>query len=974
MGFMLWSNNKVLVFNSYNSESSSFFDQVASVKSVFDIINIYVDFESIDNNWFANRKNIEFYTQELEYKSLNKRSFTKFNQTIDFESSIKLIKENLNASFFHLWHYCIGKYTLEGYLISHYKQGIAVATKAINMFSWINPGDVKVQGISLGTYMYFFQELIKCNIKHIQLPPFSRNTSLPESYFHIYHKEVIFLSVIYILQTCLIIFLIINIHKRKKTQQKLSLLISQYEQLNSKYEKINTELKDKNNNLLIAEEKLRENIIKIENQKNVQENINKNFEEVIRAAQIGTFERDVASDKVIRNSVAAEMIGMNVEDLGETNEKWLSLIHPEDIESTKVGCALDKKVNNTSFDISYRIKHKKGHWVWLQCKGKVTEYDENNYPKKIKGVTMDITRQKEIEIALQRSEEQFRLLSEYSIEGILIQDKGHIVNVNFAFAKFLGFKDPESLIGSNIPIKTIVSKYIPEFESMVATNFVGIKEIQVKLKNDQLIDLELKGYNINYQGKDINLLAARDISERKYHINLARCRMEIMNKAYDGTLDDIVQEAIDKIEGITNSKIGFFHFIEGDNLFLSSWSTNTSELFCHVEGVQMHYPVSKAGVWADCIRKKKTIIHNDFEKVKNTKGMPEGHNPIRRELLVPVVRNQQVVAAVGVGNKENKYTHQDVKVAEQLADLTWDIIDKKRTEQNLAESEMRFKTIFKKSKVVMLLIDPKNGNIINANDTAHKFYGYTKEEFTTLSIYNLNTLNPDKINEKLTVTKNHKGNCFRFKHKLKSGEIRDVDLYSSPIKVSNRELLHAIIIDVTKAVEAEYEIKQVNKRFKGLDNIIHYPARSINDLLDFTLQQVIEYTESDMGAIYHYNSEKDIFYLNNWSDDLKLTFSAQTEDVDIQQLDCLTQTVNSKKPVIINKPTKAYAFQNDEIHKKELFKSISIPIISNHKITAVLWLSSKTKEYSCFHAEQVMLLLDTTWILVERQRMRDEIH
>jgi PAS domain S-box-containing protein len=954
MEFMLWSNSKVLVLDSYNSDSSSFFDQVASVKSAFDIINIHVNFESIDNNWFTNRKNIDFLAQELEF---------------DFESSIKLIIENL----FHLWHYCIGKYISEGCLVAHYKQGIAVIIKVKDMLSGINPGNIKAQNIISNVYMYDFQKLIKYNIKRIQLPTFSHITSLPNSYFHIYYKEIIYLSVIFILQSSLIIFLIINVYKRKKAQQKLYTLISNYAQLNNKYEKINTELKDKNNDLLIAEEKLRENIIEIENQKNVQENINKNFEQVIRAAQIGTFERDITSDKVIRNSVAAEMIGLSVEDLGETNEKWLSLIHPEDLASTKAGCALDKKLQTTSFDISYRIKHKKGHWVWLQCKGKVTEYDDNNCPKKIKGVTMDITRQKEIEIALQRSKEHFRLLSEYSIEGILIHDRGIIENINFAFARFLGIVDPETLIGSNIPIKTILSKYISEFESMVSSNYVGIKEIQVKLKDNQIIDLELEGYNINYQGENINLLAARDISERKHHLNLARCRMEILNKAYDGTLNDIMQEAIDQIEVITNSKIGFFHFVEGENLYLSSWSTNTSELFCHVEGVQMHYPVSQAGVWADCIRYKKSIIYNDYGKVKNKKGMPEGHAPVRRQLLVPVIRNNKIVAALGVGNKETLYTKQDVKVAEQLADLTWDIIDKKRTEQNLGESELRFKTMFEKSKVVMLLINPKDGKIIDANDTAQKFYGYTAEEFATLSINNLNIISPGKIKAKLTVAKNHKTNYFRSKHKLKSEEIRNIDVYASPIKVNNRQLLHVIIIDVTKAVEAEYEIKQVNKRFKGLDNIIHYPAKSINDLLDFALQQAIEYTESNMGAIYHYNSEKGIFYLNNWSDKMKLTFPAQTKDVNIQQLDCLTQTVNSKKPVIINAPTKPYAFKNNEIHKKELFKSISIPIISNHKVTAVLWLASKTKEYSVFHAKQVMLLLDTTWILVEKQRMQDEM-
>ncbi len=299
-----------------------------------------------------------------------------------------------------------------------------------------------------------------------------------------------------------------------------------------------------------------------------------------------------------------------------------------------------------------------------------------------------------------------------------------------------------------------------------------------------------------------------------------------------------------------------------------------------------------------------------------------------------------------------------------------DITDKKHFEIALKESEKRFKNIFNKSKTAMLIVDPETLNILDANSTACLFYGYSKNEIISLNVKTINKTNSNNFTEKYWKVGSGKNNHFRDIHTLRSGQKRNVDIFTSSFMVNKKRMVHVIVIDTTQTVQAKYQIQQVNRRFQGLENIIHYQASTINDLLDFTLQQIIEYTQSETGAVYHYDETKKIFLLNNYSKDFSLTFPAQNNSSEIKNIDCLNQAINSNQAVIINQSHNNYPFQKHNEH----YNSITIPVKVNGKIEALFWLASKTNSYSNFHAEQIGLLLETAWILVERQRLQDSLH
>jgi PAS domain S-box-containing protein len=145
------------------------------------------------------------------------------------------------------------------------------------------------------------------------------------------------------------------------------------------------------------------------------------------------------------------------------------------------------------------------------------------------------------------------------------------------------------------------------------------------------------------------------------------------------------------VEDLTGSKISFIHLIHqgGEEIELVAWSRRTLEHYCHAS-YDSHYPVSKAGIWADALREGKAVIFNDYLSYPHKHGLPEGHSMLLRLISVPVVENGRVVMLAGVGNKETTYTEFDSESVQLMATSIWQIVKEARAEKSLLEAKERF--------------------------------------------------------------------------------------------------------------------------------------------------------------------------------------------------------------------------------------------------------------------------------------------
>ncbi|HAF07212.1 MAG: Multi-sensor hybrid histidine kinase [candidate division TA06 bacterium 32_111] len=143
-----------------------------------------------------------------------------------------------------------------------------------------------------------------------------------------------------------------------------------------------------------------------------------------------------------------------------------------------------------------------------------------------------------------------------------------------------------------------------------------------------------------------------------------------------------------------------------------------------------------------------------------------------------------------------------------------DITEKKLLEKRLAESEELFRKSFKEHNSIQLLIDPENGQIVDANKAATDFYGYSFEELTSMKISQINTLSEEEVKKRMDEAKSLKRNHFQFKHRLKDDRIRDVEVYSRGFEYQGKHLLHSIIFDVTEKIEFERKLKESEESFR----------------------------------------------------------------------------------------------------------------------------------------------------------------
>lgn len=292
---------------------------------------------------------------------------------------------------------------------------------------------------------------------------------------------------------------------------------------------------------------------------------------------------------------------------------------------------------------------------------------------------------RQTEEALHKSEQRFKTMFEghSAIMLIIDPDTGLVTEANFAAQKFYGWTVDEFRTKRIQQINTLtpaeIQAAIEQTRSGEKTYFL----FRHRRADGSVRDVEVYSRTIESGSKSYLYTIVHDVTERMHFEVATALHIALLEMEATHSTKELLQMTLDEAERMTESSIGFFHFVAEDQitLTLEAWSTNTIKHMCNAEGEGQHYDLDKAGVWADAAREKKAIIHNDYGALKERKGMPEGHAEVTREVVVPVLRGDRVVAILGVGNKPRNYDESDAKWVGLLADTAWDIVAKKNAEE-----------------------------------------------------------------------------------------------------------------------------------------------------------------------------------------------------------------------------------------------------------------------------------------------------
>ena len=403
----------------------------------------------------------------------------------------------------------------------------------------------------------------------------------------------------------------------------------------------------------------------------------------------------------------------------------------------------------------------------------IPHLDEQGKVKAFFATVRDISAQRQAESALRESEEKYRDFVDNTLVGIYIIQEGRLRFANQGLADLFGYASVDDVQG----------KWAKDMVAPEDWDFVR-NEIQLKERGEK----ETSHHSFKALRQDGSIFNA-----------------EILSRA-------IPYEGKPAIQGVM---VDITARVEAEERFRSLSEASTEALFVSEKGLCIEQNLMAERMFGytleEAIGQPGTnwIAEEDRDLVMH--HMLSGYEEPYR---VTALRKDGTTFPCEVVGRMMDYRGRRARIT-SLRDITAQVT----AEEELRESEERYRRMIQDNHAVMFLIDPATGDIVEANDAASKFYGWKKEELQQKKISEINTLSADETFHEMQLAKTAQKNHFIFRHRLANREIRDVEVHSTPIVVYGRELLHSIIHDITSRVKAEKALSENEAALREVQSI-----------------------------------------------------------------------------------------------------------------------------------------------------------
>ncbi len=367
--------------------------------------------------------------------------------------------------------------------------------------------------------------------------------------------------------------------------------------------------------------------------------------------------------------------------------------------------------------------------------------------KKDEATTADneILDRKQLEEALHESEAHLRQLGDNLPDSYLFQyaylpdNQTRFLYVSAGVEQVHGLNVAQVLADSSCVFSQMHPDDVPRFQANVTASRETLDRFEIELRfRNTGQDWRWLVWRAHPQRLEDGTVVwdglATDTTERRLGEELARLQarraaalLELPRLAETLSEAEFMQRGQEFAEDLTGSCIAFIHFVNADNesIELVNWSRRTLDTYCHAAH-DKHYPISQAGIWADAFRERKPACFNDYAAYPAKHGLPEGHASLERLISVPVIENDRVVMLTGVGNKAEDYTGQDIETVQLLSNEIWRIVQCRRAELALRESQAHLASVLRAAPVG--IATGKGRVMIDVNDTYASLCGYRREE------------------------------------------------------------------------------------------------------------------------------------------------------------------------------------------------------------------------------------------------------
>ncbi|MFQ6039913.1 MAG: ATP-binding protein [Candidatus Poribacteria bacterium] len=306
-----------------------------------------------------------------------------------------------------------------------------------------------------------------------------------------------------------------------------------------------------------------------------------------------------------------------------------------------------------------------------------------------------ITKRQRAEAALRESEERFHRLSDATFEGIVINDKGTILDVNQTFATMFGYEMSE-LIGTSV-LKLMAPEFRDSTLNKILSGFEQPYESVGLRKDGTTFPVEIRAKATQYHGRMVRVGAIRDITERRRaeaQLTRQTAVLNAINNVFRETLtceteEEVAHTCLAVAEELTDSQFGFIGEINQSNRFDTIALSDPGWDACRMpksDAVVMIKEMEIRGVWGKALKDEQSQIVNEPASHPDSVGTPNGHPPITSFLGVPLKHAGKTIGMIALANKESGYDLTDQKNAETLSVAFVEALMRKRAEDALQKA------------------------------------------------------------------------------------------------------------------------------------------------------------------------------------------------------------------------------------------------------------------------------------------------
>ena len=567
------------------------------------------------------------------------------------------------------------------------------------------------------------------------------------------------------------------------------------------------------------------------------------YRSLVEAIPFAVILTDIHNKIVMVNKAAIEMYGADSED-ELIGMRLLDIMVPEDHKRAlaNIQRTLERGISK---NIEYILRRKDGSTFPAELSASLI-VDSKGNPKAFSGIIRDVTESKRASQALKESEERYRLLYENLSDGLLLLDLEGTVGMCSQRCAELFDYTPEEVVGENY------LKFIhPEDRDGILRAFKeGIANLEAAAEGHEIRGIRKDG-EVFY-----------------FHVTNKLIIDDGKPAGYQGLIRDItarklaekaLQESEAKYRALAEQSLQGLVIMQDEGIVYANPAYSEITGFSSDELLAM----STQEIWGYLHPDDHDRLRHRFQEYMTLK---EVHPPIEYR----IVRKDGSIRWV-----ESYVSIIDFKGAPAMQSAVIDITEKKRAQEEILKSEVKYRTLAEQSIQGLTILT--DDGLIYVNRAFSEMVGYSVDDLLEMPLKDVwNLFHPEdqvifreRINARMQGQYLPGGQEYRLMHR--DGEIRWVETFASRMEYAGLPAIQTVLIDITERRKAEREIRSAKDRAMLYLDLMGHDLRNQLQVIQNTAELLWSATDELVKDSFYYIIRDSVQRCSRMIDEAKIT-------------------------------------------------------------------------------------------------------